>query len=151
MVIEESVLIEAGMDRVWETFTDLACWPEWSRAVTPLPGGEAGRLQEGGRFRFCVRPFAFPVHFEPRVEEVKPRERLVWYGTKYGVSARHEFSFKETTGGVLLRSRETFAGLLMPVLALFFPAGRIRALTASMLMELKEAAEIQPVPPRRCQ
>lgn len=141
MVIEESVLIEAEVDKVWETFTDLACWPEWSRAVTPLPGAETGRLEEGRRFRFCVRPFAFPVNFESRLGEVKPRERVVWYGRKYGVSARHEFTFKETSSGVLLTSRETFAGPLMPVLAPFFPAGRIRALAASMLRELKEAAE----------
>jgi hypothetical protein len=144
MVIEESVLIEADMEKVWETFTGLTCRPGWSKAVTPLEGGEGGRLEEGKRVRFCIRPFAFPVSFELRVGEVVPREKVVWYGRKYGVFARHEFTFEETGAGVLLRSRETFAGVLMPVLTVFFPAGRIRALTGLMLRELKWAAKDSP-------
>lgn len=141
MIIEETVLIQADMGKVWETFTDLTCWQDWSRTLTPMPGGETRRLERGRRFRFCIRPFAFPVHLEPLVEEVVPLERIVWSGAKYGVSARHEFSFRETADGVLLRSRETFSGALIPVLTMLFSKRRVRDITTGMLRELKKAAE----------
>lgn len=138
MVIEESVLIDAKMETVWEAFTDLSCWRDWVRVVTEIEGDGTDRMREGGTFRFCIRPFSLPIHIEPLVEEVVPRERVVWSGSKFGVFARHEFIFRETGDGVLLTSRETFSGAG----SLMFPERTIRELTASILGDLKEAAEI---------
>jgi uncharacterized membrane protein len=33
MVIEESVHINAPLDKVWTLFTDLACWQDWNSVM----------------------------------------------------------------------------------------------------------------------
>ncbi len=140
MVIEESVLITAPLEKVWDTFTDLTCWKEWSTVLTNV-SAESERLTEGKRFKFCIRPFDIPVHLEPVVEEIIPKKRIVWTGSKHGISARHEFIFQKKDGKVLLLSRETFSGIVIKPLKFLFPKRKIREISILMLKEVKAAAE----------
>jgi uncharacterized protein YndB with AHSA1/START domain len=140
MVIEESVLINAGVNEVWETLTDLTCWKDWNRGLTDA-AGETGRLASGEAFSFCIRPFLFPVRLRPVIEEVSPNERLVWKGRKFGIFSRHEFQLRQTQEGVRVTSRETLRGLPLIFGNLSFPVGKVRELTAGMLKDLKMAAE----------
>jgi uncharacterized protein YndB with AHSA1/START domain len=140
MEIDYTVTIHADINTVWDIFTDLTCWKEWS-SVLGDSSSEHDRLTEGKRFNFCIRPFALPIHVEPLVEEVIPGKRIVWSGAKHGIHARHEFIFTEENKTVVLRSREIFqAG---PVKRLFFhvPKKKLHNLSIRMLHELKEAAE----------
>ena len=140
MEIEHSVTIDADIDTVWNIFTDLTCWKNWS-TVLGDSSSEHDRLTEGKRFKFCIRPFALPVHVEPVVEEVIPGKRIVWSGTKHGIHARHEFIFSREDNNVIMTSREIFqAG---PVRRLLFhvPKKKLHKLSIQMLEELKEAAE----------
>ena len=99
-------------------------------------------LVEGERLNFCIRPFTFPITFEPEIQEVVYGERIVWTGQKYGIFARHEFHFNEVPGGVEVVSRETFRGLLVAFGGIyFFPRRRIHQLTVSLLEDLKKAVE----------
>ena len=34
MIVRDSVIIEAPVERVWEVFTDVDRWPEWTPSVT---------------------------------------------------------------------------------------------------------------------
>ncbi|GAB4388652.1 MAG: hypothetical protein Kow0025_09200 [Thermodesulfovibrionales bacterium] len=140
MVVEESVVIDAKMEKVWDTFTDLSCWRDWVRAAE-VEAGEGERIEEGKTLKLCFRPFSFPVHIEPRVEEVAPHRRVVWSGQKYGVASRHEFVFEQTPKGVRLTSRETFEGPADGAWRAVFPEGKVRQITASILRDIKEAAE----------
>jgi uncharacterized protein YndB with AHSA1/START domain len=140
MQIEHTVQIEADIDTVWNIFTDLTCWKEWS-TVLGSTSSELNTLTEGKRFKFCLRPFALPVHVEPVVEEVVPGKRIVWSGEKYGIHARHEFIFNESNMKVQVLSREIFrAGVIRRVL-FQFSKGKLHQLSVRMLNELKEAAE----------
>jgi hypothetical protein len=141
VVIEKSILIHTSIVRVWDTFTDLACWKDWSRVITPIQTGGQTELAEGGRYRFCLRPFFFPVEFEPLIEEVKPHKQIVWSAARLGVQARHEFLFKELKEGVLVTSRESYKGPIPKIMKSLFPFWRLRQLTVSFLKELKKAAE----------
>lgn len=141
MLIEESVLIDAGLELVWGKFTDISCWKEWSRTLTDVSYGSFRSLTEGEGFRFCIRPFFFPVDVSPTVVEVEPRRRVVWAASGYGVFARHEFLFEEDREGVRLTSRETFSGPLAGGLRMAFLEERIREMTVSMLREFKESVE----------
>ena len=141
MVIEESVLIRATLQKVWETFADITCWNDWNNVLRNVSPGRPKVLSEGSRLRFCIHPFHFPVHLEPVVEEVVPEKRLVWYSRKFGVSARHAFVFEKTADGVKVTSRETFSGLPLGAFRPLFPTGRLRELTVTFLKELKGAAE----------
>jgi hypothetical protein len=140
MVIEESVLINAELKKIWKTFTDLTCWADWNTVAT---GAESvsGRLEEGERFTFCLRPFAMPIQIDPKIEEVVPREKVVWTGTKFGIFSRHEFLFQQVANGVLVTSRETFRGLPLLFGGITFPDSTVRELTVGMLNDLKKAAE----------
>jgi uncharacterized membrane protein len=140
MEIEHSITIDADIDTVWNIFTDLTCWKEWSTIL-----GDSSSvhdiLTEGKRFKFCIRPFALPVDVEPVVEEVVPGKRIIWSGSKYGIQARHEFIFSQTENSVILTSREIFqAGPFMKLL-FHVPKIKLHELSVKMLEELKEASE----------
>ena len=140
MTIEESVLINADIKHIWKTFTVLTCWADWNTVASKVGSG-SGRIEEGERFTFCLRPFSVPIIIEPKIEEVVPRERVVWTGTKFGILSRHEFLFQQATNGVLVTSRETFRGLPLLFGGFTFPEGTVRKLTIGMLNDLKKAAE----------
>jgi len=150
MVVEESVIIHAPVDKVWKLFTDFSCWREWSATLTDVSvlegaGCEGGKgpaaLHEGKRFSFCVRPFSFPVNVTPMIEEVVPEKYIVWSGTRFGIFARHEFLFDKVRQGVKATSRETFGGPAMAAWRFVFPEKAIREISRRILEELKEAAE----------
>jgi len=141
MIIEKSVRIEADLETVWNTFTDLACWQDWNTAVSKLSHHEAEAFAEGKRFTFCIRPLVFPLNIAPVVETVIPYRKIIWAGRRFWVHARHEFIFKEEQGGVLLISRETFSGFPVRVLWFLLPMRRLSNLTDLMLSSLKEASE----------
>jgi len=140
MTIEESVLINAGLKDIWKTFIDLTCWANWNTVASKAASG-SGRLVEGERFTFCLRPFSIPIMIEPKIEEVIPREKVVWTGAKFGIFSRHEFHFQQAANGVLVTSRETFRGLPLLFGGVTFPEGMVRELTVGMLKDLKKAAE----------
>jgi hypothetical protein len=140
MIIEESVLINADLKNIWETFTDLTCWADWN-TVACKAASLSGRLEEGERFTFCLRPFSVPIVVKPKIEDIVPREKVVWTGTKFGIFSRHEFLFQQVANGVLVTSREAFRGLLLLFGGVACPEGMVRELTVGMLNDLKKSAE----------
>jgi hypothetical protein len=140
MIIEESVLIDADLKDIWRTFIDLSCWADWN-TMAGKATSVSGRIDEGERFSFCLRPFSVPIVIEPKIKEVVPREKVVWTGTKFGIFSRHEFLFQQVANGVLVTSRETFRGLPLLFGGVTFPEGTVRKLTVGMLKDLKKAAE----------
>jgi ligand-binding SRPBCC domain-containing protein len=145
MLICKSILINAPLKQVWDTFTDLTCWQDWNDVFSNV-SFKSARLTEGTSFKFCIRPFSFPIHIEPVVEELVAGQKIVWRGTKHGITARHEFLFEEINGKTLLTSREAFK--LSWIKRLFFriPGRRLHDLSLLMLQDLKFAAENRAVP-----
>jgi len=141
MLIEESIFIHAPSRKVWETFTDITCWKNWNTVLRNVSPDKTEVLTKGGKVRFCIYPFSFPVYFEPLIEEVLPHRRVVWSGSAYGISARHEFVFEEVQNAMLVTSREAFRGFPIKALRFLFPELRLRELTAAFLKDLKKAAE----------
>ena len=140
MYIEEAIDINAPLDKVWKTFTDLTCWADWNSVLRDI-STDHEFIQKGETFSCSLRPFIFPVHFENFIEEVALHERVVWSGSKYGIFARHVFIFEKLEARVRVISRETFKGMTMENMKFIFPAWRIRELTKSLLTDLKEASE----------
>jgi len=140
MVIEESVLINAALKDIWKTFIDLTCWADWN-TVASKAASNSGRIEEGERLSFTLRPISVPIMIEAKIEEVEPLEKVVWSGTKFGIFSRHEFLFQQISNGVLVTSRETFRGLPLLFGRITFPEGTVRELTVEMLKDLKKATE----------
>lgn len=140
MIIEETITINASLSKVWNLFLDLTCWADWNTILRDVSSAEAC-LREGGKFSCCIRPYAFPVYFQPRVNEVIPEKKIVWTGSKYRVSSLHEFYFEEHGEGTIIRSRETFSGLPIILGGFLFPKKTLTGLTISFLEDIKRAAE----------
>lgn len=143
MVIEETIIIDASLEKVWDIFTDLTCWKNWCSVIEDI-SADGKRLEEGNSFKCSIRPFDIPMDLEPLVEEIIPLELIVWSGKKHGISARHEFTFQINDGRVHLTSRETFSGLFMSPLRFLFPKKKLQELSDKMLKEIKMAAEASP-------
>jgi hypothetical protein len=140
MKIEHSVTIHADINTVWNIFTDLTCWKDWSTVLGDV-SSDHDKLTEGKSFNFCLRPFSIPFQIEPVVEEVVPGKCIVWSGTKHGIHARHEFTFSEKEKGVILTSREQFTIGFIKRLIFHIPKRTLHKLSVRMLRELKIAAE----------
>ena len=142
--IDEHIHVAAPVERVWETFTDLTCWQDWNSVLTQVEAGGEACLLAGGRFRCCIRPYAVPVFFEARIEEVVPLKRVLWTARRFGLQGRHEFLFEPEAEGVLVVSREVLTGFPVLLGGLFFPVGRFKRITSTFLRELKAGAEQLP-------
>ena len=141
MIIQESVEIYAGKDKVWETFNNVEGWGEWNSVLRDALLSSGMRLDKGKRFGFCIRPYLFPVRFEPVVEELVEHRKVTWVASKCGIVARHEFFFWPRRDRVVVTSRETFTSFNRTILRLIFPRKKARKLTRNLLEDLKRAAE----------
>ncbi len=140
MIIEESILINADIEKIWKTFTDLTCWAEWN-TVARNAVSDSGNLEKGDRFTFCIRPFSVPITLKQRIAEVVPAQRVVWTGSKFGIYSRHEFLFQQVADRVQVTSRETLRGLPLLFGGQAFTDAVVRKLTIAMLSDLKKSSE----------
>jgi hypothetical protein len=142
MVIEESILIHAKIDKVWKTFTDLTCWKQWNTVMEDVCTREKC-LSCGEEFSCCFRPLVLPIKATIRIEEAKPYERIVWSAQKKGFTARNIFTFQNNEKGVIVTSRDTFSGFIIRVFGFLLPKKRMRTLIQIFLKDLKTASENQ--------
>jgi hypothetical protein len=140
MMIEETILIHAPLKKVWGTYTNLVCYKDWNTVMEDLTS-DVPQMKQGITFRCSLRPFLFPVSIEPFIKELIPFKKIVLTGSKFSITARHEFIFDESEKGVSVTSRECFGGVTFFALGFAFPAWRIRELTRTLLRDLKEEAE----------
>jgi len=140
MIIKESIIINAAMSKVWDTFTDLTCWINWNSVMKNV-SSEEECLTNGKNLKCYFRPFIFPIQMRIKVEEIVPYERIVWSARKKGLFALHEFFFQKNERGIQVTSKETFSGLLAGASGFLLPEKSMRSLTKTFLKDLKNAAE----------
>ncbi len=140
MIIEESVMIHAPVDKVWMIFTDLICWKDWNTVVKNVRSDKKV-LTEGNNFMCHFYPFLFSVGMNIEVEKILPYNLIVWSTKKKGLSAHHEFCFHGFEKAVLVTSKETFSGLLTKGSGFLLPLKKMRSLTRIFLKDLKKASE----------
>ena len=140
MVIEESIDIEAPLDKVWKTFTDLTCWQDWNTIMKYI-SSDGKSIEKGANLKFCIRPFMVPIYIEPFIVEVVIGKLIVWSSSKFGIFAKHEFIFEESEKKTIVKSKESFKGITVDRFPSLFPEKVIRSLTRSFLKDLKKFAE----------
>ncbi len=89
MITEASVEIDAPPQLVWEVFSDVERWPEWTASVTSLTGLDGPALTVGRRFAIKQPGMQKLVW---KVTEIKPGSSWSWEQRSPGVrvSARHD-------------------------------------------------------------
>lgn len=140
MIVEETILINADLDKVWDTFTDLTCWQSWNSVIRDVDS-DSKCLAAGCLFSCNFRPFFFPINVRIEIKEVKPKKSISWYANKMGLFAEHLFDFQETKEGILVTSTETFEGFFVRSAGFLVPKGKIQNLTKKFLNDLKRASE----------
>jgi hypothetical protein len=140
IVIEESVLIHASINKVWEIFSNLTCWKNWNTVMKNVCSNET-RLCQRSKISCSFQPFFIPIKAIIHVEEVIPHNRVVWSAKKKGFFARNKFIFHSHENRVLVTSRETYGGPLVRSLGFLFPKSKMRTLIKTFLKDLKKASE----------
>ena len=134
VITRDEIFIDAPVDVVWRTQTDIVAWPRWRPEVAAarfegdLAIGSVFHWEEGG------------LQIASTVQEIDPPRRLVWSGPAQGIEAIHVWEFTPTDRGVLVHTEESWDG--EPVRA---QAGALQSLLdgaiRAWLTNLKRAAE----------
>ncbi|HYB83258.1 MAG TPA: SRPBCC family protein [Mycobacterium sp.] len=110
MFNEDSVEIDAPPQLVWDVFSDVERWPEWTASVTSLVGLDGSILAVGRRFAIK----------QPRLQklvwtvtEIDPGTSWTWVHRSAGVlvSARHYVTV-QPDGRTLVRQQLDQGGVL---------------------------------------
>ncbi len=114
--LEHIVDIPAPAAAVWQVLTETDRYSEWN----PFMTGLAGRLAVGERLTVTVRPGRRTMTFRPTVLAVEDGRLVRWRG-RAGVpglaDGEHELRLDPgPDGGTRFVQRETFTGLLVPVM-----------------------------------
>ncbi|ABK69340.1 MULTISPECIES: SRPBCC family protein [Mycobacterium avium complex (MAC)] len=110
MFTEDSVEIDAPPRLVWDVFTDVERWPEWTASVTSLTGLDGPALAVGRRFAIKQPGMAKLVW---QVTELIPGASWTWVQRSPGarVAATHHVSARPG-GGTLVRQQLDQRGAL---------------------------------------
>jgi uncharacterized protein YndB with AHSA1/START domain len=133
-VSQAEIEVAAPPEVVWEVLSDFEAWPSWNPGIRWA--SIEGPVAEGTRFRWRAGPSTITSTLE-RIERL---QKIAWSGRTLGIRAVHVWEMKRRDGGTLVRSEESWAGLLPTLLR-----GRMgRTLKASLdegLQHLKVEAE----------
>ena len=110
MFNEDSVEIEAPPQLVWDVFSDVEHWPDWTSSVTSLVGLDAPALAVGHRFAI-KQPGMQKLIW--KVTEIEPGSSWTWVQRSPGVNvtARHYVTARPG-GGTLVRQELDQRGFL---------------------------------------
>lgn len=110
MINEGGVEIDAPSQLVWDVFTDVEHWPEWTASVTSLVGLDGSSLAVGGRFAIKQPGMSKLVW---KVTELAPGRSWTWVQRSPGVrvTARHDV-IAQPGGRTLVRQQLDQRGAL---------------------------------------
>ena len=110
MFNEDSIEIDASPQLVWDVFSDVEHWPDWTASVTSLVGQDGPTLAVGRRFAI-KQPGMQKLIWQ--VTEIDPGSSWTWVQRSPGslVTARHYVS-AQPGGGTLVRQQLDQSGPL---------------------------------------
>jgi uncharacterized membrane protein len=110
MFNEDSIEIDAAPQLVWDVFTDVEHWPDWTASVTSLVGLDGPELAVGRRFAI-KQPGMQKLVWQ--VTELSPGSSWTWVQRSPGavVTARHDVTARPG-GGTLVRQQLDQGGVL---------------------------------------
>ena len=136
--LHTSIDIEAAPEQVWAVLTDFEGYPEWNPFVTAIEGART----PGARLRVRLAPpGARGVTMKPRVTAVEPGRAFEWLGSIVvrGIfDGRHRFELEATERGTRFTQRESFSGVLVPLLP-----RRFHARTEAGFVAMNEALKVR--------
>jgi uncharacterized membrane protein len=110
MFNDDSIEIDAPPQLVWDVFSDVERWPEWTASVTSLVGLDGSALAVGRRFAIKQPGMQKLVW---KVTEIDPGSSWTWVQRSPGVlvTARHDVT-TQPGGRTLVRQQLDQGGVL---------------------------------------
>jgi uncharacterized protein YndB with AHSA1/START domain len=106
VVGRSEVEIAATPEVAWKVLTTIGRWPDWNPAVKSVPFEEG--VEEGSEFRWKAGPGSI----WSVIQDVDPPWRIVWTGSYFSVKAIHVHTFEPSAGGTLVKTEESYDGLV---------------------------------------
>ncbi len=135
-----SIRIKGSAKEVWEVFSEVQGWPEWSKVCLDVWGLSEDLWNIDSCLSFRLRMGGVGIPFSVRVIESDLPHRLAWISTKWTVTATRTFTFQEEGNDTLILDHKLFSHPFLP-LRLFYPKGIIRRMTDTWLLDLKTEVE----------
>jgi hypothetical protein len=101
--------IAASSEAVWEVLTAFERWPSWNRDVKSM--SVEGPVAVGTVFRWRSGPGTIT----STIQRVEPWRLVAWTGRTLGIDAIHFWHLEPRDDGTLVRTEESFDGLLARV------------------------------------
>ena len=98
--------IAASPEAVWEVLTTIERWPSWNPQVKSA--SLQGALEEGTQFRWKAGPGTIV----STLRVVEAPRRIAWTGVSMSIKAVHVHTLERRDGGTLVRSEESYEGLI---------------------------------------
>ncbi|TWD82275.1 polyketide cyclase/dehydrase/lipid transport protein [Kribbella amoyensis] len=99
MRFESSVTVHAPRERVWEVFSDVAHWPDWTPTVDSVERLDEGPIHVGARTR--IRQPKLPVAIW-EVTELVEGEYFAWVSTAPGIRTTGGHRVEEAADGTVV-------------------------------------------------
>jgi uncharacterized protein YndB with AHSA1/START domain len=110
--VVSSVELEIGapVEAVWDVLTAIDGWPGWNRDVKWV--SIEGPAVEGTSFRWKAGPSTI----RSTIVSVERPRLIAWTGKTLGIKAVHVWRLEPRNGGTLLRTEESYEGLVSRIL-----------------------------------
>ncbi|MEU4195076.1 SRPBCC family protein [Kribbella sp. NPDC026611] len=137
MRFDHSSTIQAAPERVWEVFSDVERWPEWTPTVDQVERLDAGRIHLGARTR--IRQPKLPVAIW-EVTELKEGEYFEWVSKAPGIRTTGIHRVTGTPDGTVATATIIQEGPLGRIFGKLY-ANLTKRYIAIETQKLKEACE----------
>lgn len=133
-VARGEIEVAAAPEIVWDVLTDIAGWPGWNPDVKSA--SLEGPLAPGMQFRWKAGPGTIT----STLQRVEPPRSIAWTGRTMGIEAVHVHRLEPRGDATLVRSEESWDGLLVRLLRRSLTRSLQRAIDSG-LGHLKAEAE----------
>jgi uncharacterized protein YndB with AHSA1/START domain len=106
VVGSREIEVAAAPELVWAVLTEIEHWPSWNPAVESV--SIEGSFEEGSEFRWKAGPGTIT----STIRNVDAPRRTAWTGTSFGIKAIHVHTLAPRNDGTLVRTEESYAGLV---------------------------------------
>jgi uncharacterized membrane protein len=137
MRFDHSTTIQAAPERVWEVFSDVERWPDWTPTVDSVERLDAGRIHLGARTR--IRQPKLPVAVW-EVTEFKEGEYFEWVSRAPGITTTGGHRVLSTPEGTVVTATIIQEGPLGWLFGRLY-AGLTKRYIATETEKLKELSE----------
>lgn len=99
----KGTIINAPIDKVWETLIKIEDWPNWNKDIKSVEGSQ---LQVGSEFGWHLGG----IHIHSIVQRIDTPELLAWTGTAFGIKAIHIWRLERSDDQTIVSTEESVQG-----------------------------------------